>query len=220
MKTGRWKRWICCLILAGSGWLASGQDVAGKPFLSSFFQIRAGVSLPIMCYAKTDLSRNDFSGFARGGIHFSFDYGYRLSDKFGLTVQAFLFDNPSKKGLLLQKNPQHYRVIGLLIGPRLQTSGAHDWQLDFQAAAGIALARSPALAQSSQVLLNSHTAAAFCWSASAGLQYSIASRSFLSLRAEHTQLTPRFDQHHPEEALKGQQHIVVMNVDAGLGFRF
>ena len=196
--------------------LVSG--AAGQP--ASSLSFRAGISVPILCYGRHDLSKNSFAGFARPGFQLAVGYAYRLGTNFAVATQAFLMQHPTQSRYLDAGTRQHYRVMGLLAGPRLMTKDHAASQFDFQFLAGVARAVSPRLEQNNKVLLNRHGSTAFSWSASAGFRHNLSNRSFITLRAEHTQLTPGFDQHSPEEALKGQQHIVVMNVDAGIGIKF
>jgi hypothetical protein len=208
---------IAALALLGSPLIAQTVKTDNDP--KSFLTLNAGISLPIICYSRTDLSKNNFAGFARMGFTLELGYGYLFTRNIGIAGKAFYSSNATDSRVVAPASQDHYRYFGVMAGPLVSTGIGGRAHADFQFSAGIARAISPRIVYNNEVLLNHDASTAFAWGGSAGLRYDLTGKTYLSFMAEHTQLKPKFNQHKPDESLKNEQHITVVNFDAGIGFR-
>ena len=184
----------------------------------SFLSFSAGISVPILCYGSSNIDKNT-SGFAKAGFIVNIHYGYRWGQNLGISASAFYASNTAKTIVQSQGNDQ-YSYVGLLAGPLVTTKLFPKTEGDFSLMAGVAHAWSPHLMYQDQTILNKDNSTAFTWSASAAMRYHLSDNTFILLKADHTQLKPKFHGPFTGENVKGEQHIVVMNFDAGLGIKF
>ena len=187
----------------------------------SFLSFHAGVSIPIMCYASTDIN-NRFAGFAKMGFMVDMSYGYRIGQFFG--VAGTVFYSTNKTDTRIVQHPTgagngRYQYYGIMAGPMLTKNFSEKLDGDFKFLAGIARAHAPKLVHQGETILNKDQSFAVVWNAGASLRYSLSDKTFLSFKVEHTQLKPKFEVPAGENA-KGEQHIVVINTDVGFGIKF
>jgi hypothetical protein len=68
-------------------------------------------------------------------------------------------------------------------------------------------------------LLNDYNVNAFTWGGGVALRYKLSGNTFLQLKTDHINLKPKFKMQAGETG-RSEQHIVLMNVDAGVGWKF
>ncbi len=209
---------VVLLFTAGVFAISSGaQDTKNSGIQRSYLSFHAGVSFPIVCYASTSFS-NKNAGFAKPGFTVDITYGYRFARYTGIAGSLFYSGNKTRNDLLAGSGKEGYRYFGIVAGPMLIKKLSSKWEGDIRFMAGIAKALSPELVHHEEVLLNKEGATAFVWTAGAGIRYSLSDKTYLSFKADHTQLKPQFKTN--GSAQKSEQHIVVINVDAGVGIKF
>ena len=208
-------------------WLAAGlavfaaeaQQTEWMQGERSFLVFSTGLSVPVLCYASSNINKNT-SGFAKPGSTFDVSYGYRFVQNFGITGSVFYSSNNTSKNIVQALGNDHYRYVGIMAGPLLTKKLFAKADGDIRFMTGIAHAWSPDLVYHNETILNKDCNTTFAWSASAGLLYSLTDKTFLSFKADHTQLKPKFHGQATGENVKNDQHIVVMNFDAGIGIKF
>jgi Outer membrane protein beta-barrel domain len=186
----------------------------------SLLSFNAGISVPLICYAKTDISKNNFAGFAKMGFTLEVSYGYLLAKNIGITGKAFYSGNKTDLHVLQASGYDNYKYFGFMTGPLISAVLSSKTSADFQFTGGIARAFSPKMVYRNEILMNKDASTNFVWSAGADFRYDLSDKTFFVFKADHTQLKPKFNNHVPNESLKDEQHIVVMNFDAGFGIKF
>jgi len=68
-------------------------------------------------------------------------------------------------------------------------------------------------------VLEEKQATTFVWGGGLGMRYNLSDNTFLTFRTDHLNMQPQLKLK-PGETGKTEQHIVLINVDAGIGFRF
>lgn len=179
----------------------------------------AGVAVPIMCYADKDVNDPD-AGFAKPGFIFDLAYAYRFSNTVGITGSLFYSWNKAGNNTVKAvSSPGSYRMFGLMAGPLFARHFSNRWEGDIRLLAGFSRVFTPALQQGDALWLDTHEKTAFTWGGGIGLRYNFEGNAFLQLKAEHTNLKPQFSKTNGL-AGKNNQHIVLMNFDAGVGVKF
>lgn len=207
------------LIAAMSVFSATAQKNVITEGRRSYLVINAGVAVPIMCYASKDVNNPD-AGFAKPGFNFDLGYAYRFNNTAGITGSVFYTINRAGSGdVKAVSTPGSFRVVGLMAGPVLTANFSGRLTGDIKFIAGIAKTFTPELQYGDETLLNRRNATAFTWGGTAGLRYDLNGHTFLNLQAGHINLKPQFKKKAGETG-KSEQHIVLMNFDAGLGLKF
>lgn len=183
----------------------------------SQFSVNAGVSLPLLCYGSDDAGDRD-AGFAKPGFRFDVSYGYRFVREAGLAAQFFWSNNKAGNGTVKAEKGQ-YSYYGLLAGPLLTLKLSDSWSTDFRFLAGIAGVQTPRLLQGNTVWLNDHSVSCFAWGGGMAFRYHLSGTSFLRLEAGHINMKPQFSLR-PGDSSKGEQHILDLQINAGLGWKF
>ncbi len=212
------KKILLLAMFSSLGVMLAAQEKAGPGKERSMISVNAGIAVPIMCYASNEVNNPD-AGFAKPGFIFDFAYAYRFNNTVGLTGSFFYsWNKAGGNGMKAISSPGSYRMIGFLAGPLLNHNFSGRWEGDIRFLAGVSRVFTPALQQGDALWLDKHEATAFTWGGGIGLRYNLDGNAFLQLKADHTNLKPKFN---PSTARgKGDQHIVLMNFDAGVGVRF
>lgn len=182
----------------------------------SMISFNAGVSIPIMCFAS-DNYYNTAAGYARPGFTFDLTYGYRFWENLGIAGSIFFSGNNVKTGIVEAPGKPGYKYYGLLIGPMATKDFSSQWSGDIRFLAGVSKVHVPKLIYAETTVMNADKAVAFTWTAGAGVRYNFSGNSFLSFRTDHTQLKPQVNQ---AGAVKTEQHIIVINLGAGMGIKW
>jgi hypothetical protein len=196
----------------------SGQETKAPAKERSFLAFSAGVSVPILCYGSSNISKNT-SGFAKAGFTLDLSYGYRFGQNLGVAGMLFYSSNNTGRNVVQASGNGRFRYMGLLAGPMLSAKFSEKAYGDIRFVAGIARAWSPQLSYNGETILNRDASTTFAWSAGAGFRYNLSGKTFLQIKADHAQLKPPFRGPATGENVKNEQHIVVMNFDAGIGIR-
>jgi hypothetical protein len=181
----------------------------------SLFQIKAGVSLPLLCFASSDLSKGT-SGFASPGFMIDLGYTWRTGTYTGIGGRLFYGTNPAGKAGI-QSTGSPYQWGGIMVGPVLLRDLSVRWQGDIAVTAGWSWVRTPLIRYGDAILLQRQTGNSFVWGGTIGVRYQLSDRSSIHLQADHVNLKPRLLH---ATVGKTEQHLVLMNLDAGLGILF
>ena len=213
------KKLSVCLIVVLSVLSTAAQKNDIAEGRRSYLAISAGLAVPIMCYASKDVNNPD-AGFAKPGFSIDLGYAYRFNNTVGVTGSVFYMINKAGSGnVKAVSSPGSFRVLGLMAGPMLTANFSNRWAGDVKFLAGIAKTMTPELQYQDETLLNRYSATAFTWGGTAGLRYDLNDHTFLNLQAGHINLKPQFKKKAGETG-KSEQHIVLMNFDAGVGLKF
>lgn len=141
--------------------------IAGLPFIpistqetkagekeKSFFVFNAGISVPIICYASSDINKKT-AGFAKVGFTVDISYAYRVSTNAGVTGSVFYCANRAgSKTVTAPLSPGSYRFFGCMAGPFVTKNFATRWDADFKMLAGVARVLTPKLQQQDEIVLD------------------------------------------------------------------
>lgn len=183
----------------------------------SLFFVNAGLSLPILCYHGDDVNNRD-DGFAKAGFRLDVSYGYRFTREAGISAMLFWANNKAGNNVM-KAEKGNYSYYGLLVGPQLTLPFSGSWSTDFRFLAGIAGVQTPLLRQGTNTWLNEHSVSSFAWGGGMALRYQLNGNSWLRFEAGHINMKPQFSLP-AGDASKGEQHIVDVNFNAGIGWRF
>lgn len=183
----------------------------------SLISVNAGVSIPFLCFGSANLNKSS-SGFAKPGYSFNLKYGYLFTRNAGLEISVFYSHNPAGNSRL-SPGRDGYRYLGIMTGPLFRGKLAAKLYGDITVRGGIAKVFTPRLSDGDAILLDEHEAAAFIWGGGIGLCYDVTGKAYLTLKADHANLKPQFHLK-PGETGKTEQHIVAMDISAGVGIKF
>lgn len=178
--------------------------------------VNAGISIPVMCYASVNPG-NPNAGFARPGFYMDIGYTHTLNAFSGFRTLFYYASNPAGNAAVPATGS--YRMAGWMAGPLLNTSASRKWQGSFNPMAGYSRVWTPQLKRENQTWLYKQAAGCFSWGGDFSLQYHISENHFLRLQTGHLNMKPRLDNRNDSRA-KGEQHIVLMTLDAGMGWKF
>lgn len=194
----------------------AAQEKPGWTARRSSVSFNAGVSIPFLCYGSTNINKST-SGYAKTGFTFNISYGYLFFKNGGLA--ATLFYSGNNAGSSRVTSSQSYRYFGIITGPLIRGSLSQKLKGEIKFSAGVAKVFTPQLKYGGEILLDKHQAAAFIWGGGIGLQYYFSDNTFFTLKADHANLKPQLKLK-TGEAGKGEQHIVAMDIGAGIGIKF
>lgn len=189
----------------------------------SSFIISAGFSIPVVCYASKNMS-NEEAGFAKIGFHINLVYELNFIKNAGIAGKLFYSSNRVDKKIN-RENPgisiSNYKYYGLLIGPYFTHTIANNTELSIRFLPGIIRINSPTLAHEGNAVASKDGATAFVWATGADLRYHFSGRnSFVLINGDFTSSKPHFKVPALGENVKIEQHIAVVNLNAGVGFKF
>lgn len=201
-------------------WIASTTAQETKSnYNRSFFSVNAGVSVPFLCYGSADINKNT-SGFAGLGFTIDISYVYRFSKHTGAAGTVYYCSNKiGSNNVTVLSSSHSYRFFGIMMGPAIIPDLSNRWTLGIAPMAGVARVLTPKLLLQDETLLGENQKTCFAWGSSLALRYHLSGNSFLQLKTDHLNMKPQFKLK-AGDAGKGEQHIVVMNVDAGIGWEF
>ncbi len=179
----------------------------------------AGINVPLLCFAADDPAIQT-SGFAKPGFTFDISYTHRFN--FWTGIKTMLYYSSNKAGnrtVPAIAAASHYRAIGWMAGPLLCKTFSGKWEAAFSPLAGISKVWTPQLQRQNETWLYKQSASCFSWGGELSLAYFISDKSFLHLKTGHLNMKPQFSLH-PGENAKSEQHFVLVNVDAGFGWKF
>lgn len=192
---------------------AGAQQKTSWSGLRSVISFHAGVSIPMICFASDDLN-NKNAGFAKPGLIAEIEYKYRFLDHFGVGTSFFWANNPVRDGKVTESG--EYNYFGLMAGPVFFPGIGKTIQADIHMYGGIANTYMPRINDGDKVLLNNESAYAFTWSAGASARWNFYEKAFVSLKAEQVNLKPQIR----SSSMKTEQHIVGLNIAAGVGLKW
>jgi hypothetical protein len=191
--------------------------------LKSFLAFSAGPSFPVGDFASAN-ENNENAGFAKTGVNFNLTYNYKFVKTSGVGVSAFYgFNNIDKK--ILQNvqglDVDHFKYLGITAGPVFSHELGTKASVDFRLMGGVARANSPRMVYQGETILTEDWATAFAWNGGIDVRMDLTKKSFVVLRTDYFQTKPEFlVDIFNVSAEKGFQKITVLNITAGIGFKF
>ncbi|MBI5373516.1 MAG: hypothetical protein HZA79_15940 [Sphingobacteriales bacterium] len=206
---------ICILLFA----LPLAAQETAWPQKKSGLSFSAGINVPIMCFAAEDPAIQT-SGFAKPGFTLDISYTCRFNTWSGIKTMLYFSSNKAGNSTVPAiAAARHYRAIGWMAGPLLSKPFSGKWEAAFSPLAGISKVWTPQLSRQNETWLYKQSATCFSWGGDLSIAYYINDKSFLHLKTGHLNMTPKFSRH-PGENAKSEQHFVLVNVDAGFGWKF
>lgn len=191
--------------------------------MKSLLAFSAGPSFPVGDFASTNINNED-AGFSKTGVNFNLTYNYKFVKTAGVAVSAFYgFNNIDKK--ILQNvqgfNVDHFKYFGITAGPVFSQELGPKASIDFRLMGGVARANSPRMVYQGETVLSEDWATGFAWNGGVDVRMDLTKKSFLVLRTDYFQTKPEFlVDIFNASAEKAFQKITVLNVTAGIGFKF
>jgi hypothetical protein len=202
---------IICVLLIST--FNSGAQNTSWSHLRSVFSFHAGFSIPMVCFASDDINKTS-SGYAKPGLIAQVDYKYKFFDHLGAGLSLFWANNPVKEGKV--SSGGEYNYFGLLAGPVIFPGVGRRIQADIHLQAGVANTYMPKINYGDKVLLNKESAYAFTWAAGFSARFNFDGNAFVSFKADQTNLKPQIR----SSSEKTEQHIVGLNLSAGVGVKW
>ena len=81
------KLWVLLIIILAAR-AGMAQEIPNLTEKKSFLSFNAGLSIPVICYASTNIY-NKFAGFAKPGFTIDLIYGYRIKQNAGISGMLF-----------------------------------------------------------------------------------------------------------------------------------
>lgn len=232
-------------LLVGSVVLAQGEEKVnlGK---KSFLAVHAGPSFPLDEFAAKTLPPDGYfgsGGFAKTGYTLNIRYDYRFSENFGVVGSLFFNQHSIDNGAFVKAiNDQyaeagepidatglqlnHWKWYGITAGPALLFDAGKNMVAGLRIMGGIATANSPKATYEGQQVFGEDWSYAGVFQGGADIRIGLGGNIFLFANAEYTYLNPKFEKEvidfFTDEMFieTGKQQMSVVNLTAGLGFRF
>lgn len=228
------------------GTLYSQQEKVKKA-PKQFIAFHAGPSVPVGDFGKATLTNNTGifedreAGFAQTGFTAGITYQYQLQKNFGLAATAFYNNNKLNSNRFVDEinkmlaetgitisgiKLDHWQWYGITAGPVLNQAFTEKLAADITIMGGVANVNSPKATVEGVMLVNEDWSVAPVLGANGSLRYDVSNNMFLLLNASYQYMKPKFTMtYNPELTMnsaseKSQQQIEVLNVSAGIGFRF
>jgi len=209
-------KWLAVLVLVNPAGAQEGFDLQGQ---RSLLSLNGGFSIPVMSYGSSNI-KNRMAGFAKPDFMADLNYVYLLGANQGITGSVFYGANKAGINTVQSASLQDgYRFFGLLAGPFITKHFLSRWDADFKLLAGVSRVMRPHLEYNEEIILSQNKATSFTWGGGLAIRYQLSGRSFLRLAADHLNLNPQYSGKEGETT-RPEQVIVVMNVQAGIGFKF
>ena len=174
--------------------------------------VNAGISIPLMCYKAKDAD-NPNSGFAATGLHIDISYTHAFNRVAGFRSMLYYAGNPA--GNFRVPSYGAYRMAGCMIGPLVTGTINERWSAGFGPLAGYSRVWTPALRRENQPWLYQQATGCFSWGAVTDFNYRINEKNRLHFSTSHLNMKPALKVYGNESA-KTEQHIVLLNVKAGI----
>ena len=232
-------------LLVSGAVMAQGEEkvsIANKSFLA----IHAGPSFPLDEFAAKTLPPDGFfgsGGFAKTGYSLNIHYDYRFAQNFGMAASLF-FNNHSINNAAFVKaiNDQfpeagepidvtglklnHWKWYGITAGPALLFDAGKNVVAGLRIMGGVATANSPKASYEGYEVFGEDWSYSGVFQGGVDMRIGLGSNLFFYANAEYTYLKPKFDKEltdpFTEEVFieTGKQQMSVVNLTAGIGFRF
>ncbi len=213
---------------------------------NSFLAFHAGPAFPLDEFAAKTIPVDGFfggGGFARTGYSLNIRYDYRFADNFGI-AGALFFNNHNIKSDDYARvlNEQYYEVseqidpalfklnhwkwYGISAGPVLLFDAGQNITAGLRVMGGIANANSPRATYENTEVMGEDWSWAGVFQGGADLRIGVGGNVFVFANAEYTWLKPKFEKEltdpFTEEVYteSGRQRMSVINLTAGVGFKF
>ncbi len=193
-----------------------GQLLVFAAMAQSGLSVNAGISIPVMCYASVNQANPD-AGFARPGFYMDISYTYSFTAFSGCKAMFYYASNPAGNHAVPSSGA--YRMVGWMAGPSLNTPVNKKWQGSFSPMAGYSRVWTPQLKREDQTWLYKQAAGCFSWGAELMLRYRLNENSFVRVGAGHLNMKPGL-KGFENTAAKKEQHIVLVNGIAGIGWQW
>ncbi len=224
------------------------QQEKPKPEPKQFLAFHAGPSVPVGDFGKATLTNSSGifedreAGFAQTGFTAGITYQYQLQKNFGLAATAFYNNNKlnsnrfvdeinkmlAETGLTISGiKLDHWQWYGITAGPVLNQAITEKLMADVTIMGGVANVNSPKATVEGVMLVDEDWSVAPVVGANGSLRLNVSSNMFVMLNASYQYMRPKFTMTYNPELTSGvttsensQQKIEVLNVSAGIGFRF
>ena len=167
------KTLITSLLLAAATVTAFAQTDQDSNRRKGFIGISLGPSLPVGSFAKVE----DKDGAAGGGLHLNLiNFGYRFSDKVGITAKYFGGANVIKLEKELEREEENFEPWnygGLLAGPMVSVPLSNSVEVDFRPMVGFCAAMLPKHKSEREAKTSE---ASLAYSLGVNFQFNVASR--------------------------------------------
>lgn len=221
------------------------QKAAVKKEARHFLALRAGPSIPVGQLGGSSIGQSNFivadkgSGFAKTGFTVDVLYGYKINNNFGISAALF-YNNHGLKNKAIQSEMEkyldvpagslsnmsldHWQWYGASAGPMFIQKLSGNIALNLDVMGGVAYVNSPRMKIVDQFEIKEDWATAALLRGDASLQFRLTDKLNLMAGAGYLYMQPTFtlkasvDNEPISE--KGKQNMAVVNLTAGIAFKF
>lgn len=237
---------VLSLALLLSGALMAQGEEKVNTLKKSFLAFHAGPAFPLDDFAAKTLPADGFfgsGGFAKTGYNLSIRYDYRVTDQFGVVGSLFYNQHSIKSDDFVRAINQefgdggddvdpaqfklnHWKWYGITAGPALLFDAGKNIIAGLRIMGGVATANSPKASYEGVEVFGEDWSYSGVIQGGADVRIGLSGDLFLFANAEYTWLKPKFEKEltdpFTEEVFieTGRQRMSVVNLTAGIGFRF
>jgi opacity protein-like surface antigen len=188
----------------------------------SAISFNMGPAIPLGDFESTD-ETNVNAGFAKTGFNLNLNYDYMFVKNVGFTFNFLYGYHNLHKELLIDVNfsdLDHYQYIGFMFGPKFTGNISPKTDVNFRVLGGVGIANSPELVIAGETWMPGDWASSFGWKIDGDVRFNMKKNVFLMLNLGYTQMRPEYelDILPPGEIV--EMHVSVLNINAGIGFKF
>lgn len=223
------------MALLVSGTLLAQESKATKSGPKSFIAFHGGPSFPVADFSSTDMENNPDAGFAKTGFNLNITYGYQFQQNMSLVGSLLFNQNKINKGGITYKDEtsgqdivlkmDHWQFYGVAAGPMLSLPIGNTVYADFKVMIGAVNANAPQISYQGVELTKETWNVAPIYQGGIGFRMDAGKNMFLMVGADYMYLKPTFKYSFVGQPFEGvpnetQQKMSVVNVTAGVGFKF
>lgn len=221
---------VLMLALLVSGALPA-QGSKGAINRNSSLAFHAGPSFPMGVYSSS-MPSTDEAGYAKTGINISMNYEYRFRNNAGIGGTVFYNQHSTRDMVLtfdfgegtdtVTMTMDNWKMYGIALGPILNFVPAKNLTAGVHIMGGIANVQMPAFYYDNEEAVKSDWGISPVVQGGLSLKLDAGNQVFFFVNGEYQYLRPVFNMFDiwADESDKGYQKISVVNVTAGIGFRF
>lgn len=221
------------VLLVSAAMQAQEKNVKTAP--QSFVAFNLGPSIPVGAFGSSSVDNLD-AGFATTGYHLNLTYGHQFQRNTSLVVSALYNWNSIKQGGVTLKddasnqtitlNMDHWQFYGLAAGPMVSLNLGKKVYTDFKIMIGAVNANSPKMSYQGMDITKENWNMAAMYQGGVAVRIDAGRHLFMAAGADYLYLRPTFKYEFSDvigeqiRSGKFQQKMSVVNITAGLGYRF
>ena len=224
---------MAMVLLVSGALLAQEAKVTTAP--KSFLAFNAGPSIPVGAFSSSSMD-NMNAGFATTGYYLNLTYGRQFQQNTSLVISALYNWNSIKQGGVTFKdetsnqaitlNMDHWQFYGIAAGPMVSFNLGKKVYTDIKVMIGAVNANSPKMSYEGMNITKENWNMAAMYQGAVAVRVEAGKNIFLAAGADYLYLRPTFKYDFSDviaeqiRSEKFQQKMSVVNITAGVGYRF